>query len=217
MGAKFFGQYLIEQGEIDAVLQDVGSLSDAWKESAELREIVRNPIVPKPALKAAVDAGKHVFVEKPHAIDPAGVKMVRAACAKAKQKGLSVVSGLQSRYHPGYRETMQRVHDGAIGDVVARARDAFADAEILVVDDGSDDDTGATAEAAGAKVLKHPVSLGNGAAIKTGARAARGAQRAAGVQLRVAGQHRERRAVAGSPVTGFPRDQWAVFGAAIRR
>ena len=62
----------------------------------------------------------------------------------------------------------------AIGDVVARARDAFADAEILVVDDGSDDDTGATAEAAGARVLKHPVSLGNGAAIKTGARAARG-------------------------------------------
>jgi len=62
----------------------------------------------------------------------------------------------------------------AIGDVVASARKAFADAEILVVDDGSDDDTGAIAEAAGARVLQHPVSLGNGAAIKTGARAARG-------------------------------------------
>lgn len=70
-------------------------------------------------LKAAIDAGKHVFVEKPHAVDPAGVKMVRAACELAKQKGLCVVSGLQSRYHPGYRETMQRVHDGAIGDIVA--------------------------------------------------------------------------------------------------
>jgi len=45
-----------EQGQIDTVLKDVGSLSDAWKESAELREIVRNPVVPKPALKAAVDA-----------------------------------------------------------------------------------------------------------------------------------------------------------------
>ena len=70
-------------------------------------------------LKAAVEAGKHVFLEKPHAIDPAGIKMVRAACDLARTKGLSVVSGLQSRYHPGYRETMQRVHDGAIGDIVA--------------------------------------------------------------------------------------------------
>ncbi len=70
-------------------------------------------------LEAAVAAGRHVFVEKPHAIDPAGIKRVRAACERARQKGLSVVSGLQSRYHPGYRETMQRVHDGAIGDIVA--------------------------------------------------------------------------------------------------
>jgi F-type H+-transporting ATPase subunit delta len=45
-----------EQGQLEAVLKDVGLVSDAWKESAELREIVRNPVVPKPALKAAVDA-----------------------------------------------------------------------------------------------------------------------------------------------------------------
>jgi predicted dehydrogenase len=70
-------------------------------------------------LTAAVEAGKHVFVEKPHAIDPAGIKMVAAARDKAKQKGLSVLSGLQSRFHPGYQETVKRVHDGAIGDIVA--------------------------------------------------------------------------------------------------
>jgi predicted dehydrogenase len=68
---------------------------------------------------AAIEAGKHVFVEKPHAIDPAGIKVVRAACELARQKKLCVVSGLHSRYHPGYRETIQRVHDGAIGDIVA--------------------------------------------------------------------------------------------------
>jgi F-type H+-transporting ATPase subunit delta len=45
-----------EQGQLDAVLEDVGSLSAAWKASAELREIVRNPVIPKPALKAALDA-----------------------------------------------------------------------------------------------------------------------------------------------------------------
>ncbi len=45
-----------EQGEVDAVLRDVGAISDAWKESTELRELVRNPVVPRPALKAAVTA-----------------------------------------------------------------------------------------------------------------------------------------------------------------
>ena len=70
-------------------------------------------------LKAAIEAGRHVFVEKPHGIDPYGIKMVQAACELAKQKGLSVQSGLHSRHHPGYIETIQRIHDGAIGDVVA--------------------------------------------------------------------------------------------------
>jgi myo-inositol 2-dehydrogenase / D-chiro-inositol 1-dehydrogenase len=70
-------------------------------------------------LMAAVQAGKHVFVEKPHGIDPAGIKVVRAACELAKQKNVSVLSGLQSRFYAGYRETIQRIHDGAIGDIVA--------------------------------------------------------------------------------------------------
>ena len=70
-------------------------------------------------MKTAIEAGKHVFVEKPHAIDPAGIKVVRAACELARQKKLCVVSGLQSRYHPGYQETVKRIHDGAIGDIVA--------------------------------------------------------------------------------------------------
>jgi predicted dehydrogenase len=69
--------------------------------------------------KAAIEAGKHVFVEKPHGIDPAGIKTLKAACELAKQKKLSIVSGLQSRYHPGFAETVQRIYDGAIGDIVA--------------------------------------------------------------------------------------------------
>jgi len=62
-----------------------------------------------------------------------------------------------------------------IGDVVSNARQHHPDSEILVVDDGSDDDTAGAAAAAGARVIRHPVRLGNGAAIKSGARAATGA------------------------------------------
>jgi predicted dehydrogenase len=70
-------------------------------------------------LRAAIEAGKHVFVEKPHAVDPVGVREVTVACQLAKQKKLSVMSGLHSRYEPGYIEAMKRIHDGAIGEIVS--------------------------------------------------------------------------------------------------
>lgn len=70
-------------------------------------------------LRSAIDAGKHVFVEKPHGIDPVGVRATQEACDLARAKGLSVVSGLHNRFDAGVRETVQRIHDGAIGEVVA--------------------------------------------------------------------------------------------------
>ena len=70
-------------------------------------------------VKEAIEAGKHVFVEKPHAIDPPGVKVLTEACREAERRRLSVVSGLHRRYDPAIRETMRRVRDGAIGDIVA--------------------------------------------------------------------------------------------------
>jgi predicted dehydrogenase len=70
-------------------------------------------------VKAAIDAGKHVFVEKPHGIDPRGIKLLKEALALAKTKNLCVVSGLHSRYDPGYNETIKRIHDGQIGEVIA--------------------------------------------------------------------------------------------------
>ena len=62
----------------------------------------------------------------------------------------------------------------AIGPVVAQLRSMLPDAEIIVINDGSTDNTAAVAAQAGAKVITHPYSKGNGAAIKTGARAATG-------------------------------------------
>ena len=62
----------------------------------------------------------------------------------------------------------------AIADVVGQLRDAAAWREVLVVDDGSSDATGARAAAAGARVIRHPYNKGNGAAVKTGIRHAGG-------------------------------------------
>lgn len=67
----------------------------------------------------AIKAGKHVFVEKPHAIDPAGCRSLRRACEVAKQKNLSIVSGHESRYSLPYQEQVKQIHGGAIGDIVA--------------------------------------------------------------------------------------------------
>ena len=70
-------------------------------------------------LKAAIEAGKHVFAEKPVAVDAPGVRSVLATCEEARKKGLSVVSGLCLRYAHGFREAVQRIHDGAIGEIAS--------------------------------------------------------------------------------------------------
>ena len=69
-------------------------------------------------IREAVEAGKHVFAEKPVAVDAPGVHSVLKSCELAKTKGLSVVSGLCLRSDYGFRETVKRLQNGAVGDVV---------------------------------------------------------------------------------------------------
>jgi predicted dehydrogenase len=70
-------------------------------------------------LAYAIEKGKHCFVEKPVGVDVPGVKSVQETCAKAKEKNLAIVSGLVWRADPGVTETVKRVRDGAIGDIIA--------------------------------------------------------------------------------------------------
>ncbi len=70
-------------------------------------------------LKAAVAAGKTIFTEKPVAVDGPGIRSVFESYDEAMKKGLHIVVGTQRHHQTGYVETMQRIHDGAIGDIVA--------------------------------------------------------------------------------------------------
>ena len=68
--------------------------------------------------KAAVDAGKHIFIEKPVAVDAPGVRMVMEANAKAKANKQIVLNGHELRLEPKHREPIQMIHDGIIGDIM---------------------------------------------------------------------------------------------------
>jgi predicted dehydrogenase len=67
--------------------------------------------------EAAVKAGKHVFMEKPVAVDSPGVRRIIAANDEAKRKGLAVAVGHHLRHEVKHKEVIQRIHDGAIGDL----------------------------------------------------------------------------------------------------
>ncbi len=95
---------------------------DAYKKAIGLADVVILATPPgfRPShFEEAVRQGKHVFMEKPVATDAPGVRRVLAAAEEAKKKGLKVGVGLQRHHQLGYLETLSRLHDGAIGDLVA--------------------------------------------------------------------------------------------------
>lgn len=70
-------------------------------------------------LKAAIEAGKHAFIEKPIAVDPVGVRSVIASSELADQKNLTIVAGTQMRRISHLVAGMKRIHDGALGKIVS--------------------------------------------------------------------------------------------------
>ncbi|MCC8096333.1 MAG: Gfo/Idh/MocA family oxidoreductase [Tannerellaceae bacterium] len=97
---------------------------DAYKKVMDMNEVdvvlLCTPTHFRPEqFKAAVEAGKHIFMEKPCAIDPTGIRTVIASSKIASTKGLTVVTGNQCRHRRDYWEAYAQVKNGMIGDVVS--------------------------------------------------------------------------------------------------
>lgn len=97
---------------------------DAYKRLLAINDIDYVILATPPGFRpihfdAAINAGKHVFMEKPVAVDPAGIRTVLDAAARAKQQALSVVAGTQRRHENSYLQLMNRVNNNELGDIVS--------------------------------------------------------------------------------------------------
>jgi len=97
---------------------------DAYKRLLAIKDIDYVILATPPGFRpihfdAAVNAGKHVFMEKPVAGDPAGIRTVIDAAARAKQQALSVVAGTQRRHEDSYLALMERVNNNELGEIVS--------------------------------------------------------------------------------------------------
>lgn len=84
----------------------------------ELVLLTAPPVFRPEHFRAAVDANKHVFLEKPVAVDPTGIRKVIACSEIAEKKGLTVVGGTQMRKASHIKNLMNRIHNGEIGEIV---------------------------------------------------------------------------------------------------
>jgi len=95
---------------------------DAYKKvlasGVDMVILATHPGFRPPHFRAAVEAGKHVFMEKPVGTDAPGIRTMLEAAELATQKKLCVVAGTQRRHQASYVETIKRIHDGAIGKIV---------------------------------------------------------------------------------------------------
>ena len=96
---------------------------DAYKKVLAMKEVDIVMLTTPPGfrpqmVKAALKVNKHIFMEKPGAVDPVGIRSLLASAKVADQKGLSIVVGTQQRWQPQYQELIKRIHDGKLGDIV---------------------------------------------------------------------------------------------------
>lgn len=109
------------EGQVDVPPDQVFTSFEDYAKAFALADVVliTTPPGPRPFLfEQAIKAGKHVFMEKPVAVDAMGARRVIAAAQEAKKKKLNVCVGFQRRYDPAYMDVINRIHAGEIGDLV---------------------------------------------------------------------------------------------------
>ena len=96
---------------------------DAYKKVLAMKEVDIVMLTTPPGfrpqmVRAAINANKNIFMEKPGAVDPVGIRSLLESAKIADQKGISIVVGTQQRWQPQYQELIKRIHDGKLGDIV---------------------------------------------------------------------------------------------------
>lgn len=96
---------------------------EAYRQVMDMREVDIVLLATPPAfrplmVRAAVESGKHIFMEKPGCVDPAGARSLIRSAEAADQSRLSIVVGTQQRYQPQYQEILKRIHAGELGQIV---------------------------------------------------------------------------------------------------
>ncbi|MBN2329933.1 MAG: Gfo/Idh/MocA family oxidoreductase [Candidatus Omnitrophica bacterium] len=100
------------------VFQGFKAYQEAVKMDVDYVILATPPCYRPETLEAAVEAKKNVFMEKPAAVDPQGIRRIIAAGDKASTLGLNIAAGTQRRHSIAYQEAIQRIHEGAIGDIM---------------------------------------------------------------------------------------------------
>lgn len=110
--------------KVDVPAERIFTGTDGYKAAidcdCDLVVIATPPAFKPQQFEYAVNKGKHIFMEKPVASDAPGVRRVLASVEESKKKSLMVGIGLQRRHEPKYMETIDRIHNGAIGDVISQ-------------------------------------------------------------------------------------------------
>lgn len=115
-------EFSSQKNKIDVPKERMFVGFEGYKQAIALADVVILTTPPgfRPIhFEEAVAQGKHIFMEKPVATDPAGIQRVLAAAQIAKQKKLNVVVGLQRHYQTSYRNLIKRLRDGMVGDIVS--------------------------------------------------------------------------------------------------
>jgi len=102
----------------DRIFLGLDAFKDALAVDCDLAVLATPPGFRPMQFEAAIAAGRNVFMEKPCCVDGPGYQTLMASAKQADEKGLLVGVGLQRRHEPKYIETVKRIQDGAIGDVM---------------------------------------------------------------------------------------------------